>query len=240
MIIIPSQPVVYRGTISSLRISSVDGTAFLDNCAALVPYADGNHLVEIYDASGRMLRGYLSSVGSAEGLSETEKIANSDFQLGDTGFTKEGAWAISDIGAGDYQAVATNNAVNTHLYSIMSGLTVGQLFKATAVCSNFTDGSVAVFLPDGSLTGNTLTGTGTSTRYHTLMSTGNQLGGVKILTAGSDLRISSISVKQVLTPSTSGATIVSAKGGATQNFTYKNSSFTYNAASYQVIVRAAR
>ena len=70
MIILFSQPVVYRGTISSLRISSVDGTAFLDNCAALVPYADGNHLVEIYDASGRMLRGYLGAAGTGETLGD--------------------------------------------------------------------------------------------------------------------------------------------------------------------------
>ncbi|MGB3988660.1 MAG: hypothetical protein WBK67_03165, partial [Minisyncoccales bacterium] len=61
-------PVVYSGTISGLRISSVDGTAMLDACAALVPYADGSHLVEIYDASGRMLRGYLSAAGDGEDL----------------------------------------------------------------------------------------------------------------------------------------------------------------------------
>jgi len=39
--------------------------------------------------------------------------------------------------------------------------------------------------------------------------------------------------KSVNAPS-SGATIVSAKGGATANFAYKNASFTYNAASYNI------
>jgi hypothetical protein len=47
-------------------------------------------------------------------------------------------------------------------------------------------------------------------------------------------------VKQVLTPSSSGATIVSAKGGTTYNFAYKDTSFTYNAASYYCIVSKVR
>ena len=49
-------PTLITGTATGMRISSVDGTAFLDNCAALVPYADGNHLLN-YDSANRMLRG---------------------------------------------------------------------------------------------------------------------------------------------------------------------------------------
>ena len=69
--------VVYSGTISGLRISSVDGTAFIDACAALVPYADGNHLVEIYDASGRLLRGYLAAAGDGEDLGAALNVSYS-------------------------------------------------------------------------------------------------------------------------------------------------------------------
>ena len=61
-------PTLITGTITGLRISSVDGTAFLDNCAALIPYADGNRRIEIYDASGRILQGYLKAQGEGEGL----------------------------------------------------------------------------------------------------------------------------------------------------------------------------
>ena len=52
--------------------------------------------------------------------------------------------------------------------------------------------------------------------------------------------VDNISLKQVLTPSTTGATIVSAKGGTTYNFNHKNASFTYNAASYYVIIKKIR
>jgi len=49
-----------------------------------------------------------------------------------------------------------------------------------------------------------------------------------------------VSLKPVTAPSSSGATIVSAKAGETYNFNHKNASFTYNAASYYVIIRAIR
>jgi len=47
-------------------------------------------------------------------------------------------------------------------------------------------------------------------------------------------------VKQVLTPSATGVTIVSTKGGTTYNFAYKDTSFTYNAESYYCIVSKVR
>jgi hypothetical protein len=58
--------------------------------------------------------------------------------------------------------------------------------------------------------------------------------------AAAEFTIADLAVKQVLTPSADGATIVSAKGGATANFQYKNASFTYNAASYYCLIRKAR
>ena len=61
------QKVVYRGTVTDLRISAVDGTAFIDNAGATIPtYADGNHSIEIYDSSNRMLKGVLKAAGTGE------------------------------------------------------------------------------------------------------------------------------------------------------------------------------
>ena len=54
------------------------------------------------------------------------------------------------------------------------------------------------------------------------------------------LNINAMRVKAITAPSSSGATIVSAKGGTTYNFAYKNTSFTYNAASYYCIVSKVR
>ena len=57
---------VHQSTLTGLRISAVDGTAFVDNGSALTPYADGNHQVSIFDSSGRELRGVLKAVGWGE------------------------------------------------------------------------------------------------------------------------------------------------------------------------------
>jgi hypothetical protein len=69
--ILTGKQVKYRGTVTGLRISAVDGTAFIDNAGATIPtYADGNHQIEIYDASNRMLRGVLKAAGTGETLSD--------------------------------------------------------------------------------------------------------------------------------------------------------------------------
>ncbi|MCK9517428.1 MAG: hypothetical protein M0R74_00155 [Dehalococcoidia bacterium] len=162
MILLP-QKVAYRGTISALRISSVDGTAFIDACAALVPYADGSHLVEIYDASGRMLRGYLAGAGDGEDLG-------------------------AEINSGTLTALTLYKITATELDHFGSGLEVGEYFTS----------------------------------------------------AGTETCDANNKVQAVTWGSTDGVLIVSAKGGATENFAYKDASFTYNEASYQVIVRAAR
>jgi len=64
-----SSNVVYRATLTGLRISSVNGTALIDNAGATVPtLADGNHLIEIYDSAGLALKGYLKAAGDGEDL----------------------------------------------------------------------------------------------------------------------------------------------------------------------------
>jgi hypothetical protein len=55
-----------------------------------------------------------------------------------------------------------------------------------------------------------------------------------------DFAISAFSLKQVTAPSADGCTIQASKTDATENFGYKNASFTYNAASYLCVVRKLR
>ena len=62
------QIVVYRGSVVGLIISSVDGTAFVDNIPAgiLTLPLDGTHSLEIYDSSSRFCRGVLKEIGSGQ------------------------------------------------------------------------------------------------------------------------------------------------------------------------------
>ena len=57
---------VHQSTLTGLRISAVDGTAFVDNGSALTPYADGYHEISIYDSSGYELKGILKAQGTGE------------------------------------------------------------------------------------------------------------------------------------------------------------------------------
>ncbi|MFH1147215.1 MAG: hypothetical protein V1736_05855, partial [Pseudomonadota bacterium] len=73
MLKLAPQPVKYRGTVTGLRISAVDGGAtesggaFIDGANAdITALADGNHQIEIYDASGRMIKGVLKEAGIGE------------------------------------------------------------------------------------------------------------------------------------------------------------------------------
>lgn len=223
MIIIPANPVVYRGTITGLRISSVDGTAFLDNCAALVPYADGLHRVEIYDSAGRQLVGYLSAQGAGETLGEEQLTSWSNFAGYYETFETTGkditlAINTSGIGIGETNALAL----------------IGQLIKATnTVTVNSGDGPTFYYegLTEASL------GAAHATYYITTNKNGCRF---RIYNATASSYSSMSTEKIVLTPSTDGCTIVSAKSGAVPNFALVTSGFTFNATSYTVIVRKVR
>ncbi len=62
---------VYSDTVSGLTIASADGTALIDNVAAIVAYMDGNHLVEIEDSAGNIISAILVSQGTGEVVGTT-------------------------------------------------------------------------------------------------------------------------------------------------------------------------
>jgi hypothetical protein len=235
---------LYDATVSGLRISSVDGTAFLDNCAALVPYANGRNQVIIYDASGRQLVGYLSAQGAGETLASTGGPLDDGEIYNDPGFDDATKWAAQ-----------TNWVVNAAASSkaVSSGGNAGQsayqqitiqkyyLYKAVCVCSDYTSGTLR-FRAGGSINPETnITGTGTTTyRFTSVDSPANS--SLQSGTAGSEFigAASSVSLKRITAPSTDGVLIVSTKGGATRNFASANASFTYNAAGYRCVVLGSR
>ena len=224
MPLLVGQKVVYRGTITDLRISAVDGTAFIDNAGATIPtYADGNHSIEIYDSSNRMLRGVLKAAGTGETYS-SDLFAGWDFTSG---------W--------NYGPTTTINSSSQFTTSATTGyvgkpsiITTNALYRGTLLAT--TTASVVQFRDNTST--KTYYNYGTTNGYFNAIN-----AGVTIYIFGStgcSCTVGTLSLAKVLTPSSSGCTIVSAKGGTTYNFSYKNASFTYNAASYYVIIRAIR
>jgi hypothetical protein len=233
MILLP-QKVAYRGTLTGLRISAVDGTAFLDACAALVPYADGSHLVEIYDASGRMLRGYLGAAGSGEDLG-AELI---------TSWTHNATYPYETFTVDGINITrAVNDAAGVGLASVAATINAGDLTKFTGTLT-INDGTAPNVMvknaPASSTYHQYLMLAGAYSRYWTAATELWDYLCLQNNNVAMDFAIASPSWKKVTGPSADGCTIVSAKGGAVANFAYKNASFTYNSSAYYVIVRKAR
>jgi hypothetical protein len=244
------QKVVYRGTVTGLRISSVDGTAFIDGAnASVTALADGNHQIEIYDSSNRMLRGVLKAAGSGV---TTNTVYTADFSAGLDGwwaFWTTGYEVGSFVWDTDHTVLTvagnSNSSIRPFLYKTLS-MTVGALqfmemdysvVSGTAVITDEIVGGVSHFPT------NTLSGTDT---YITSQQTcaGTAYNKLYLYFNGRDydfvLNINAIRVKAITAPSSSGATIVSAKAGETYNWAYKNSSFVFNASSYYCIIKSLR
>ncbi|MFH1883442.1 MAG: hypothetical protein ABIL62_12110, partial [Planctomycetota bacterium] len=81
-------PIMYRGTVTGLRISAVDGGAtesggaFVDALPSavtdLIAAYPGDLSFEAFDPAGRFIRGVLKAVGSGETLG-SELITNPNF-----------------------------------------------------------------------------------------------------------------------------------------------------------------
>lgn len=78
-------------TITGLRISAVDGTAFLDNCAELQKYI--GRMIRIYDSGSRYLEGWIKANGSGETLGN-ELGGDVSFD-NDSYWNKQSGWSIS-------------------------------------------------------------------------------------------------------------------------------------------------
>jgi hypothetical protein len=192
-----------------------------------------------------MLRGVLKAAGSAETV-DVELIENGDFSGTWTGEIPE-QWTVTGTVDGNNYIVkddANNRVQVVSVYGyigIKQASTVptqtGKLYKRIADVFAVTSGGARIELGGTSTTD--ITTSGVNTAYSIGVPDNNTMY-VQRAVSNSNFVVSSVSLKQVLTPSALGATIVSAKGGTTYNFGYKNPTFTYNAASYYVVIKALR
>jgi len=174
----------------------------------ITPYMDGNHSIEIYDASNRMLKGVLKAAGTSEGLGD--ELLSLNFLT---------SWDVfSSAEIIDVDTITTSSEGGVRTKTVKTA--VRCLYKAE-MSGTATSGSVHLHNDDGS---GSLFVSGFTTGY----GTSNNSGKIYLQsTAAATIDITSLSVKQVLTPSALGATIVSAKAGETYNWTYKNPNFTF-------------
>lgn len=214
---------VARGTVTqaNMKISAVDGTAFVDFGAANVLTSKLGHLLKIRDSSGRAIQGFIDAAGTGETLSETDLAAGWDFTSG---------WSPGSVGASIVDTNTFTTIYGAGIYKNL-GLGAGRLYQfiiAGTVSAGFfrlLDFDAAVSILNGF-----------GTNYVVWKVTNKQVYFYNSLAATTD--ITTFQCKQVLTPSSTGVTIVNTKGGSTFNFALKNSAFNYNDSSgytYEII-----
>ena len=199
--------------------------------------------------SNRMLRGVLKAAGSGV---TTSTVYTADFSAGLDGWSASwsAGYVVGSLVWDTDHAVLTvaGNSNSTGRPSIdrTLSMTAGAL-QFLEMDYSVVSGTPVITseLIGGVVTSTTITLSGTDT-YITSQHTcaGTNHNKLFLYFNGRDydfvLNINAMRVKAITAPSSSGATIVSAKGGTTYNFAYKDTSFTYNAASYYCIVSKVR
>jgi len=227
-------------TQANMRLSGVDGLAFVDFGAANVLTTKVGHLLKITDSAGKSIMGYIKAAGSGEGLGDEliTSWTNHPTHPVET-YAATGTNITQFVNsAGGYGIVHINTGVDLRLalYKYSTDVTInsGSFDNFGIGFGSAASAQRVVYTKPAS--------TGTYSGYFTPNYT-STLPFINIMagpTSALDAAFINNTLKQVLTPSSSGATIVSAKGGETYNFSYKNPSFTYNAASYYCIVSKVR
>jgi hypothetical protein len=231
-------------SLANSRLSLVDGTAFVDFSAAgtLTPYLNGR--LTVTDSAGKKAVGYIKAAGTGETLGD-ELVTNGTFTTNTTGWAANGA--ILSVDSGRFKGVTTFTNDKGAYQNIT--LVTGGLYKFSGDAQNvdaylvygvmqLTDWSVfgkTAFLGTG-LSG-TLTAygvaTGTNGRVAINISDGSGTGKTEYW--------DNVSLTQQLTPSATGATITSTRGGTTYDWESVESGFNFNdSAGYSYTIALAK
>jgi len=258
------QPVVYRGTVTGLRISAVDGGAtesggaFVDGLPSavidLVATYPGDLSFEAFDPAGRFIRGVLKAVGTVEGL-YAELLPHNHFDSADfssgvpIGWIKpRGAASVdtTNMIEGDACGQILNPTGNNGIIQISLASTVGSLLKLSFYIKTAA-GAGGYFRDAQGIQTQLLTNSTAAWVNTTLYFTDSDgpfipafNATINAVAGTNGLWYDYSSLKQVLTPSSSGAVITSLKNGTVFNWAYKNASFVFNAVSYYCVVRRLR
>lgn len=221
------------------NLSMVDALAFITNPSTDLGQYAGCKLTLI-DTAGKKAIGWLGAKGAGETYTDliggtNPALLNGDFSLGDTVWSKSAGATIEDQGGGDYEAVLNVAATNLGVSQSHSA-PANCLLYASVACTARTAGSFSVWVESsnpGTIIASFNT-TGTKTGYRTYVS------GTKVFTifsygGAAQGRFDDVTFKQVLTPSATGATILSTLGGA-QSFWFKDTAFNPNSATFTAIV----
>lgn len=202
-------------TLANMRLSIVDGNAFVDFSSDVFGDHIGDKLI-VYDSAGKKAIGYIKAAGTGETL-DNELVTNGDFDP-DEGWTK-GVWSIADG-----KAAAT---ASSYSFLYQNADLAGKLIKSSVDIDSISGGPIKVCYHGTANGGTARTTTGTHAEYYTPSSSGTATIGAQTQ-VNVTCSIDNLSMKQVLTPSATGVTITSTPGGTTYNWASVESGFNYN------------
>ena len=239
---------------ANMRISAVDGTAFVDFSAVGLLTANIGKRLTVLDSTGKKLIGFIKAAGTGETYSEN--IVNGDMEINDN-WIINGTPTTFEQSAEQAQSPTNSwKVVNDAAYEGIRQINTGG-FVDNIVAGNLISVSVAAYptsaLRTIRLANNggghilILSGSLAANSWNTVSTYANASIGmangflIQILQSGVTIYFDDVSCKKVLTPSATGVTIVSTLGGAIFNWKSKEAGFNYNdPAGYEYLITNQR
>lgn len=207
------QPLQRIGSVaqSSMRLSAVDGAAFIDfgQPRVLTHYSGYFNKIIVIDSAGKKLTGYIKDAGTGETYG-TNVLASLDFTSG---------WyhhLTTAVDANTFATTSVGNYTSHNAHLSLLGLYRFSMDSTQTGGTTFMwDNAAKIYALDG-----------TVNQYKTVWAGGHILFANSL--GGQTIDIVSATAEQVLTPSATGVTITSTSNGSTYNWTSQEAGFNYN------------
>ena len=229
---------------TNLRASMIDGTAFYDQDGEIIGGFAGNKITLI-DGSANEAVGYIKAVGTGETYGAERLTGTSGLFTAWAGVAPDeipDGWTRRD-GPFDMATRLTENPADQcqilsdgTLITLRKGLilTWERLYKISIDIKTVITGSVIINIGGETQTYNT-------TGIKTIYAHANDSRNCDIARVGvTNVTFDDVSIKQILTPSTNGVTIVSTFGGSTENWTSVDDGFDFNDIASYVLAGSLR
>jgi hypothetical protein len=228
--------------LANIRLSLVNGTAFVDFSAAntLTPYTGWK--LTLTDSAGKKAVGYIKAAGTGETY-DTNLVVNGGFDSDTSGWSAGASATLASVAggqSGNCLQITENGGTNPNAYPMNNvTLVTGAAYLVSAYVKTGTEATYYIDDVGTVASGWTaMTGESDGTwtqkkQYFTSKSTTTKTRLVNQTTSGSGKTIfyDTVAVTKLLTPSPTGVTITSTRGGTTYSWASIESGFNYNDAS---------
>ncbi|MFA5961219.1 MAG: DUF2341 domain-containing protein [Parcubacteria group bacterium] len=228
-------------TQANMKLSIVNGTAFVDFSAANVLTNNLNSKLIIADHAGLKLTGYVKAAGSGETYGSDISSNNTAASDQQTEANTYGSWYVD---AGGAIGIVGGGAQHVGSYAISLGIdylyayssdvpaTTGALYSATFDARTASGENCYFQFIDSDWDSSgwyQFAGGGNWTTYNAyLTNTGTYVRTANGWICTGTVYIDNLYIRQVLTPSTTGATITSTQNGSTFNWVSEETGFNRN------------